>query len=82
MPKILLIGGTHGGETVDIEDGRRELRLPARPVGFQQTIGGAPQDEECVAGELVDANGGRHMVFIRRGEDPILALLSHYQNGR
>lgn len=82
MPKILLIGGTHGGETVEIKDGVQELRLPMQRVGFQQTVGGVPPDEEYVAEELVDAAGDRHLIFVRRGKNPILELLSHYQNGR
>ena len=80
MPKILLIGGTHGGETFEDEDELPELRLPARPIGFQREIGGEPRYEEYVAGDLVDGSGVKHKVFILRGEDAILVLLSRYQN--
>lgn len=82
MTKVLFIGGTNGGLVIGVESGQQEVRLKKRLAGFQQRVGGVPSEEEYVRAEIVDSNGGKHPVFVLRGEDPIQVLISHYQSGQ
>lgn len=82
MLNILLIGGTNGGKTIEVEDGVKSVRLSAQRKGFQRVIGDDPKIEEYFLGDIADSLGDRHAVFVCSGDDPIRVLLNHYQNGR
>lgn len=78
MLKALLIGGTHGGGTVEVDEHVRDIRLVARLNGFQSKIGES-EYEVYYRGEILDASGRKHTVFVRDGEDAILTLIESYR---